>query len=367
MKKIEFGFANEKKPTGSWQGTGINEQLAVTDAEYYGAVKFDGNSYIIAKVTEDRYGHWPNLVGKFIVRPAVANVYDDGSGIMFLDQEQSLRGRQIENFLNNPQFKDKIRNLDDIVNFIKNGISKNNEPFDACTIMDSYVATSIKHEEFEKIKKEVEIKEQLKKDEQLLSQSYPQEVVDRMLETRKKGLVELAEIEEFANRLKSPAEKKYGYLNKEQVDEIKQTGQLPVTYETRKNKLLAAIEQDKITWEDKDYIREDLLADNDIKFALDHQANKSTYNDIENSEEVKYSPETQALLEAGQSILNQTELPELSPDNSVDQNLEIYTKLEQSINQNPNLSEQEKQGLRNAIWTDFDNYVEQNPEQGKHR
>jgi len=117
MKKIEFGFANEKNPTGSWQGTGINEELAVTDAEYYGAVKFDGNSYIIAKVTEDKFGHWPNLVGRFIVRPAVADVYSDGSGIIFLDQEQSLRGNQIENFLNNEQVKDKIGNLDDIVNF----------------------------------------------------------------------------------------------------------------------------------------------------------------------------------------------------------------------------------------------------------
>jgi len=152
MKKIEFGFANEKNPTGSWQGTGINEELAVTDAEYYGAVKFDGNSYIIAKVTEDKFGHWPNLVGRFIVRPAVADVYSDGSGIIFLDQEQSLRGNQIENFLNNEQVKDKIGNLDDIVNFIKNGISKNNESFDNCTISDTYVTTSIRHEEFEKIR-----------------------------------------------------------------------------------------------------------------------------------------------------------------------------------------------------------------------
>lgn len=364
MKKIEFGFANEKNPTGSWQGTGINEELSLTDAEYYGAVKFDGNSYIIAKVIEDKYGHWPNLVGRFIVRPAVADIYSDGSGIIFLDQEQSLKGKQIENFLNNEQIKDKINSLDDIVNFIKNGISKNNESFDNCAISDIYTTTSIRHEEFEKIRKENAIKEELERNKSKLSQSFQPEVVDEMLENRKKSLEEVARIEEFSRELNSSESNdkiKYGYLSKDQVDAIVKTGKMPITYEARKQKLLEAIEQDKITWEDEDYIREDLMADNDIRFALDHQYNKQTDNNVE-TVNMEYSSKTQELLNESQEILNQ---PELSPDYSVDQNLEGYTKLEQEINNNPNLSEEQKQAMRNSLWNDFDNFVEQNPEQNK--
>ena len=81
-------------------------------------------------------------------------------------------------------------------------------------------------------------------------------------------------------------------------------------------------------------------------------------------EKMEYSPKTQELLDAGQAILNQSVL---SSDYSVDQKLESYTKLEQGITEKTNLSEEEKQDLRNALWADFDNYVEQNPEQSRTR
>jgi len=207
-----------------------------------------------------------------------------------------------------------------------------------------------------------------------LSQSFQPEVVDEMLENRKKSLEEVARTKELSRELNSPDKKKYGYLSKEQVDEIVKTGKMPITYEARKQKLLAAIEQDKITWEDTDYIREDLMADNDIRFALDHQYNKQA-NNVE-TVNMEYSSKTQELLNESQKILSQPDIvteyeevkqPELSPDYSVDQNLEGYTKLEQEINNNPNLSEEQKQAMRNSLWTDFDNYVQQNPEQHKQK
>ena len=71
MKKIEFGYANEMNPTGSWQGIGIKEGLLLTEADYYGAIKYEDNSYIVAKVKEDQYGRYPHLVEKFIVNVVV--------------------------------------------------------------------------------------------------------------------------------------------------------------------------------------------------------------------------------------------------------------------------------------------------------
>ncbi len=91
---------------------------------------------------------------------------------------------------------------------------------------------------------------------------------------------------------------------------------------------------------------------------------KDQVDEIIKKKNSEYSPKTQELLEESQEILNQ---PELSPDYSIDQNLEGYTKLEQEINNNPNLSEEQKQAMRNSLWTDFDNYVEHNPEQNKSR
>ena len=38
MKKIEFGFANEQNPRGSWEGIGIKPGLLLNEADYYGVV-----------------------------------------------------------------------------------------------------------------------------------------------------------------------------------------------------------------------------------------------------------------------------------------------------------------------------------------
>ena len=85
MKKIEFGFANDAEPKGSWQGIGIKDGLLLTDAVYYGAISFNGNNFIVAKVDNDEYNRFPSLLDKFIVRDAVVDVYADGSNTLFLN------------------------------------------------------------------------------------------------------------------------------------------------------------------------------------------------------------------------------------------------------------------------------------------
>ena len=146
MKKIEFGYANDYKPSGSWQGLGIKEGLLLADAEYYGVVNCGRDSFIVAKVIEDKYGRYPQLLGNFIVRPAIADMYPDGSGYLFLDQEQSAIGQQIEKYLN--AVKSHINSYEDILkscDFVQRG----NRFFDLITDSDKVVATSIRHEVFE--------------------------------------------------------------------------------------------------------------------------------------------------------------------------------------------------------------------------
>ena len=89
MKKIEFGFSNDAVPTGQWEGIGIAPGLILTDAEYYGSFSIDGYNFIVAKPTSDEYGNYPDMVGKFIVREALVDLYADGSSNVFLNQDVS--------------------------------------------------------------------------------------------------------------------------------------------------------------------------------------------------------------------------------------------------------------------------------------
>ena len=149
MKKIEFGYSNDLEPTGSHEGMGLKPGLFLTDAEYYGAIKYEDNSYIVAKVTKDEYGRFPHLLGNFIVRPAIADMYVDGSGTIFLDQEESMISQQLEARLNNPQIKDRISNIIDVKNYC-NGVYMADRSFKYLTLDDSFSACSIRHEAFER-------------------------------------------------------------------------------------------------------------------------------------------------------------------------------------------------------------------------
>lgn len=149
MKKIEFYFNNQPDALGPVDGLGINPGLLLPDAEYYGAIKYEDNSYIVAKVTKDEYGRFPHLLGKFIVRPAIADMYADGSRTIYLDQEESLITKQLEARLNEPQVRDRISNINDIFNNC-NGVYMADRSFKFLTLDDSVIATSITHEAFER-------------------------------------------------------------------------------------------------------------------------------------------------------------------------------------------------------------------------
>ena len=147
MKKIDLGFDNSIDPTGSWEGIGLNPQLPLIQADYYGTVQRDDNSYIIIKVPEDANEHLHK--GDFIVRPAIADLYKDGSGIIFLDQEETIESQLLEKCLNSPEIKAMIKE-DDIISRYCNGFYPPDKSFIFLTMDNKFMATSIKHEVFER-------------------------------------------------------------------------------------------------------------------------------------------------------------------------------------------------------------------------
>lgn len=147
MKRIEFGFANEDNPKGSWQGIGIEEGLMLTDAAYYGSIGYNGDNFIVAKVDKDEYGRYPSLLNKFIVRDAIVDVYADGSNILFLNKEVSHNARGIEEVLNNEKVSSRINSIQDVINFC-DGISASSRLFCLAEMEKEITATSIKNDVF---------------------------------------------------------------------------------------------------------------------------------------------------------------------------------------------------------------------------
>lgn len=76
-------------------------------------------------------------------------MYPDGIGNLFLDQEQSSIGEQIEKYLNIA--KPHINSYEDILKSC-DFVQRANRFFDLITDSDRVIATSIRHEVFEEKK-----------------------------------------------------------------------------------------------------------------------------------------------------------------------------------------------------------------------
>ena len=150
MKKIEFGYSNDLNPTGSHEGMGIKPGLLLCDADYYGAIEFDGNYYIVAKVIEDEYQRFPQLLNNFIVRKALCDLYPDGSCTLMLDQNEDNITHQLENYLNDEEIKQHIETPDDLFKVFNSNIHRAPVSFMLAELnRDTILSTSITSEAFE--------------------------------------------------------------------------------------------------------------------------------------------------------------------------------------------------------------------------
>ena len=145
-REIEFGHANEKNPTGSWEGITFGDENRTMRADYIGTVESNGNTYMITKVT-DAYNR--DVVGTFFVVDATAKVYDDGSGIIFLDQQQSDVAQKIQEGLTSGKYSDVEAILNDEEMEFTEGNEQFQEIVEHSFQFDSpCIVTAIKHNEF---------------------------------------------------------------------------------------------------------------------------------------------------------------------------------------------------------------------------
>ena len=140
MKKVEFGYSNNSESLENWQGYGLKEGSKITEANYFGAVKYENDSYVVAKTFYDE---------NFIIRPAIADLYKDGSGIILLDQEKSMLSEKMEKYLNELDYKGDIKNINEVMGQF-NGLTKADRSFDFLTMGETIMMVSIPHEHFER-------------------------------------------------------------------------------------------------------------------------------------------------------------------------------------------------------------------------
>ena len=100
MKKIHFGYSNDNNPTGSFEGMGASRNKDIIDSEFIDFMELNGRFYLISKISSTFRGQ-EDKIGKIDVREVIADLYPDGSGIIFANQEKTDICTSLENSLNN--------------------------------------------------------------------------------------------------------------------------------------------------------------------------------------------------------------------------------------------------------------------------
>lgn len=149
MKKIEFGFSNNSVPIGPWEGIGIRPGLLLTDATYFASIVHGDNKMIVIKIEHDQFGHYPELVGKFMVLDSLVDLYPDGSNILYLNQIQSISAQTIENYLNIERISKQIKTPTDIPTYLNNVVLAFDKVSRLIEMDDKLIATSITDEAFQ--------------------------------------------------------------------------------------------------------------------------------------------------------------------------------------------------------------------------
>jgi len=157
MKKVDYGFDMADEPIGMFEGIGISsEPVGAIAGEFLGVVSLKGEDYLIGRTTI-AFKDDPEYLGKITARRATAKKYEDGSGIIFLDMEESKETKAIEEIFSARNVtEESLRSLA-------------NPEYDSLIDRDEIMATAIRHDVFEKKKMTSELD---KKISEIVNKTY---------------------------------------------------------------------------------------------------------------------------------------------------------------------------------------------------
>jgi hypothetical protein len=158
MKQVHFGFSNDLNPTGSFEGIGLgmtegSKNVGPVNGEFLEFMNINNEDYLVSKAALV-FGNDARFKDKYIVRRAIADLYSDGSGLVFLDQYFSPECQRLEEMLNVQRYKELLER-GRLPHEICGGY-KSSAAFDCLVKKDledvAFLATAIPHETFERKK-----------------------------------------------------------------------------------------------------------------------------------------------------------------------------------------------------------------------
>lgn len=108
MKEVHFGYDNSNRPSGSHEGLGLTGRASgPVTGELLGFICGRDGNYMAVKVNL-AFGNKESDLGRVEVREALADIYPDASGILFVNQDKSRECQQLEDLLNSPKAQSLI-------------------------------------------------------------------------------------------------------------------------------------------------------------------------------------------------------------------------------------------------------------------
>ena len=150
MKKVSFGYENSMNPVGSFEGIGLGGgAVGPTEGEFIEVINLMDqmdNNYLVTRITNTFKGS-EHEIGKIDVRRVLADLFPDGSAILYVDQTHSYDCERIEQILNTSRAKGLIED-----NVKARELCTGKRPafsFECATNKEKIVVTAIPHEVFE--------------------------------------------------------------------------------------------------------------------------------------------------------------------------------------------------------------------------
>lgn len=339
-KIIEFGTEDSLHPVGIHEKMGL--PTGAIEAEYIGTISINGDNFIVGKVTEC-FDKKEDKDGKIIVRECIPNVYSDGSGCIFLNQQVSEKCIDLERFLNTQNIINELEKGIDINSLINSSLL----PLSIHNFInntDLLLVTAIKNEVFNHKKELLKYNQSsfcdlLEEIENLNKQINQDKEVESYYRTYQDSLQRYSKFEQSYKKSANPKVQHF-------------ESQKNIVNENRPNQSFQTVSQNPQMAQ--------TLA-NTFK-ALEVQKAEDTKNNVKEG----YNKTKQIYNEENISnTLNNNVQEKNSAEISLD--LEDFAKQEQAILNAKHFTDEQKKKMIQELYQEFDSYVEENPEHHKTR
>ena len=150
MKILHFGYDRSSHPYGTFEqeGLGLKENgklVGPTYGELIDVINLYNENYIIYKVI-NAFNNDERYIGKYEVRRAIADLYANGTGVLYIDKKKDYNSEKLETIINYDDFQNRLANGEDFIkildvlpsdNYAFDGVLKmkdENECINVCTI-----------------------------------------------------------------------------------------------------------------------------------------------------------------------------------------------------------------------------------------